>query len=272
MAISVSYSEIQGSPVEGQNRAGIKTATRTLECAWTDRWTLMNELLSEDYENEAGTLMKNTGNTSKPLPAANTGATTVSTYVKAIITANYSILSVSLEEDEAGDEKSESIEPTAEFLSIDGVDLRWIDNTDDDDHKVNPGDYPAKLFVGFDYIFTKTFQEFIPDSIQDLIGTVNAATVRPTSEGMDTLNFPAETLLFQPPTIQRTINTEGELTWTVNYRFTYKPNKDKGGTQRGWNYFFRSEQGAGGQGDFEKMYIKGGNQYIPYATGDFTRV
>lgn len=269
MAISVSYSEMQGSPSEGVARTGMKTAIRKLECAWTDRWTLMSELLAEDYENEAGTLMKNTGNTSAPFPAANTGATTVATYEKALVTANYAILEITLEEDEEGEEKSESIEPTAEFLSVDGTELRWTNNAGD---KVGEGDYPAKLFVGFDYIYTKTFQETLPDAVLDLIGTVNVAAVHPTSEGMESFSFPAETLLYQPPSIQRTINPEGALTWTVNYRFTYKPNKDKGNTQRGWNYFFRTEKGAGGAGDFDKMFIAGGNQYVPYGTGDFTRV
>ena len=125
MAISVSYSELQTSPTEGISRSGIKTATRKLICAWADRWTLMTELLSEDYENEADPNMKCTGSTSAPFPAANTGATTVATYEKAIVTATYSILTVSLEEDEGGEEKSESIEPTAEFLTVDGTDMLW---------------------------------------------------------------------------------------------------------------------------------------------------
>ncbi len=89
---------------------------------------------------------------------------------------------------------------------------------------------------------------------------------------MDSLTFPAETLLFQPPTIQRTINAIGELTWTVRYRFTFKPNKDKGGTPRGWNWYFRAKDGAGEEGDFEAMYNVGGNQYKQFPTDDFTRI
>ncbi len=269
MVISVSYSEMQGSPSEGVARTGMKTATRKLECAWTDRWTLMTELLTEDYENEAGTLMKNTGNTSAPFPAANTGATTVATYEKALVTANYAILEITLEEDEEGEERSESIEPTAEFLSIDGKQLRWEAN---DGKPVAESDYPSKLFVGFDYIFTKTFQEDLPAAVLDLIGTVNAVAVHPTSEGMETFSFPAKTLLYQPPSIQRTINPEGVLTWTVNYRFTYKSNEDKGDTQRCWNYFFHADDGAGEEGDFHKIFNLDGNQYTPYGTGDFTLV
>ncbi len=269
MAISVSYSEMQNSPVEGVNRAGIKTATRTLECAWTDRWTLMAELLVEDYENEAGTLMKNTGNSSKPFPAANTGATTVATYEKAIVTANYSILTVTLEEDELGEEKSESIEPVAEFLTIGAGNLRWTNNGGD---QVEDTEAPGKLFVGFDYVFTKTFQEDLPASVLGLIGTVNSGAVHPTSTGMETWTFAAETLLYQPPTIQRTINSIGELTWTVRYRFTYKPNWDDG-TARGWNWYWRAgPEGAGEAGMFDRMYVLDGNQYKQFPGGDFTTV
>lgn len=267
MAISVTYSEMQGSPTEGLTRAGIKTATRKLECAWTDRWTLMAELLDEEYENESGTLMKNTSNTCAPIPAANTGATTVAAYEKAIITASYSILSVTLEEDEAGEEKSERIEPVAEFLTIGVTNLKW---TGAAGRAVEADEAPGKLFVGFDYVFTKTFQDDLPASVLDLIGTVNAGAVHPTSAGMETWTFAAETLLYQPPTIQRTINSIGELTWTVQYRFTYKPNWD-GANARGWNYYWNQKRAA--SAGFDLLWdVDNAAQYKQYPTGDFTLV
>lgn len=267
MAITVNYSEMQGSPKESKNRAGVNTAIRTLECNWGDRWTLMSEIQNEDYENQSGTLMVAISAASAPLLAANTGSLTIAAYQKAIVTVTYQILT--FESDPGGTNIRESIEPTAEFLSVDGTELRWTNNSGD---QVGTGDYPSKLFVGFDYVINKENIIDIPATVLTLIGKVNAKAVSPTSEGLNHLTFPAQTLLYQPPSIVRTFNEDGDPAWNISYRLTYKPNIDKTGTKRGWNYFFRTEKGAGGQGDFDKMFIADGNQYVPYETGDFTTI
>jgi hypothetical protein len=154
-------------------------------------------------------------------------------------------------------------------LSIDGTNLRWTNNAGD---AVQEGDYPSKLFVGFDYVINKENLAEVPNTILTLIGKVNVAAVSPTSEGLNHLVFAAQTLLYQPPSINRSFDENGDAVWDVSYRLTYKPNIDKGGTKRGWNYFFRAKSGVGEEGDFEPLYNAGGDQYIPYETGDFTTI
>jgi hypothetical protein len=268
MAVSVTYSEMHGSPTEGVDRAGAKTATRVLECAWGDRWTLMADLMNEDYENEAGTLMVCVEATCAPLPGANTGSGTIATYEKAVVTATYRIPTT--EVGEAGDEVTESIEPYAEFLTVGTRNLRWTDATGS---QLTKDQTPGILLSGLVYVFKKTFQDALPADVLNLVGHVNAAPVTPSSTGMEALSFEAETLLYQPPSITRTIDAGGNLTWDVEYRFMYRPNRDSSTppVARGWNYFWNQNKAGGA--DFDKIWdVKAGAQYKHYPTGDFTAV
>ena len=267
MAITVSYAEMQGSPSESQARSGAKIATRQLICDWGDRWTLLGQIQNDAYENESGTGMICTGATSAPVLGANSGATTISTYEKALITANYSI--VTFESDPSGVNITESIEPNAEFLTVSPKRLRWTNATGD---QVVDDEAPGKLLIGFDYVINKENLVEVPSTILTLINKVNAASISPTSEGLDHLIFPAETLLYQPPSIARSFNEDGDAVWNVSYRLTYKPNIDVSGVKRGWNYYFRVKDGAGEEGNFDTMFNFNGNQYLAYKTGDFTTI
>ena len=71
--------------------------------------------------------------------------------------------------------------------------------------------------------------------------------------------FPAETLLYNPPRLERDITTEGARAWRVTYRFTYRP--------EGWNKFPRR-----GYDTMETVYKAGGAALEVYDTGDFTEL
>ncbi len=264
MSVTVTYEEMQGSPQEQNSKTG-GTATRQLICAWGDRWTLMQEIIDEAYENLDPSSLIAINATSTPMLGANTGSGTVATYEKAIVSVEYT--TPKFEEDEGGDEKTESIEPYAEFLTVGSRNLRW---TDTNGSPLVKDETPGILMQGLVYVFRKNFQTDLPDSVRELIGKVNVAAITPTSTGMEGFVFEAETLLFQPPSIVRTFDSDNNLTWDVEYRFMYKPNWD-GTTARGWNYFWNQNK-TGGAG-FDKIYdVKAGGQYKHYLLGDFTTV
>ena len=143
---------------------------------------------------------------------------------------------------------SETLEPTAEFLTLDYTQFRW-QNGD----PLTEGEAPGMLQRGLDYVLTHHNLQAIPSAALSLIGAVNDAPVTSYTLG---LCFAAGTLLFNPPCCQRrvAVGPNPTLTWTVTYRLTYKP--------QGWNYFWRTETQQ-----FEQICLQSSgavyNQYTP---------
>ena len=81
---------------------------------------------------------------------------------------------------------------------------------------------------------------------------MNEATVSSYTLG---ISFPAQTLLFNPPTCQRKVmmGPSPNLTWTVTYRFTYKA--------CGWNQFWNAR---GQKFDTLKAYDAASQTYTSY--------
>jgi hypothetical protein len=75
------------------------------------------------------------------------------------------------------------------------------------------------------------------------------------------LSFPAETLLYQPPSMQRVISTNGRNAqtdgWQISYRLSYRAS--------GWNKFWRKTTGA-----FSRIYTKEGDIYYNYPLADLS--
>ncbi len=267
--MAVTFEEIGSSPQETLTRESF-SAVRRLKVAWADRHTLKTELLGDDYPLISGTNAICTSASSVPILAQNKGTGSVSSFDYAIVTASYEVETIEL--NYVGERTSISIEPKAEFLTIGARNLRWTNNAGS---QVRDEESPGLLMVGFDYIIEKqNIQTLDRAVVQGLIGHVNKAAVKPTARGLENWAFPAETLLFNPPSIQRITDALSVPRWNVTYRLTYKPNIDTTVTpnvERGWNYFWRADA-ATGIAKFDAMFIASGAQYKPYPPGDFTGV
>lgn len=185
-----------------------------------------------------------------PFKAEQKGSDDVAAYEKALITVEYGPPKGGAPpEDVEGVLMSESLEPTAEFLTEDYTQFQWGSGATGIPLKENEA--PGRLMRGLDYVVTLHQVTTLPASTLSHVGFVNSVAISPKTVGLTGLTFAIETLLYQPPTIQRVITTEGAKKWTVTKRYTYKPNWD-GANARGWNWFWRAETGI-----YEQLYLKG---------------
>ena len=146
---------------------------------------------------------------------------------------------------------TESIEPTAEFRTLDHRRFRWNSGTG---ALLNENQAPGQLVRGFS--LTRSFKmAAVPASILSKPGTVNSAAYSSTLLG---LTFAAETLLFGLQPITRTIKLSGLGAFQVTLKFTYKDS--------GWNKFWNETAGA-----YQNIYIAGaGTPYKPYTPSSFS--
>jgi hypothetical protein len=167
-------------------------------------------------------------------------------YLDALVTVAYST--------EEEDLLSESLEPTAEFITLDYKRFRW---SGADGDPLLEGEAPGKLVRNLNLVRNIMKIVDIPVATLDLPGSVNHEDYVSALLG---LTFPAETLLFQPPAMSRTITTAGAKAWNLNLKFSYKP--------WGWNKYWRSKTET-----YERIYIvgmSGADPYNMYPLNDFS--
>ncbi len=262
----VVHEEMQGSPKEFRDFNGFRHV-RKLLVDWDLRIALMNELLlagGQIYPYDPATLSRAKEASAVPFGGIQelgvigfaragtpTGSGAIATYEKAIVTVVYKTPQPGdPAENPAGDLISESLEPTAEFLTLDHTPFRW----DGGDH-LNEQEAPGRQIKMLDYVFTRHDIDTVPLQALQLLGKVNQIDLVANFLGVI---FRAETLLYNPPTIFRRIDTQGNAKLTVTYRFTYKV--------EGWNVFWRSKSQ-----EFEEIFLAGDVfPYKNYPTGDFT--
>jgi hypothetical protein len=253
--MTVAYAEELGSPTETRTNNGIE-ATRILRCDWSDRYDLEAEILAaggEQYPFRSATGLRARSIAIRPangeiLDAS--GDPTMASYQQALLTVAYRTPTTG-DAEEVGDALiSESLEPWTEFYTLDWSKFRWGAT---DGPPIKENEAPGRLVRGVDYIFTRHESATIPAAAFSLIGKVNVASVTATLLGV---TFGAQTLLYKPPTLQRSITTDGAEAWKIIYRFSYRP--------EGWNRFWRPETAT-----FVQLYTASG-AYDNYLTGDFT--
>lgn len=259
LTTEIPYEEMHGSPTVTQDLDGVKVV-RKLKVAWDQKSRLRIDLLRSSLlgfpEN-----VKCISVTSDPFLARNIGVDHVAAYDFAIITANYETIILT---------NTESIEPTAEFLTTGVNNLRWDNNAGD---QVASEESPGQLLVGLDYMIEKRGIYTLPTNLLELLGKTNDAIVTPVTQGLKAFSFPAETLLFNPPTITTRFDENSAPFFDLTYRLTYKPNWDESVTPRvtrGWNEFWRPSKAGGG--GYQKMFEAGGAQYKPFPPGDFSTI
>jgi hypothetical protein len=251
--VDVPFEEMEGSPVESNTESGF-TATMTLQCDWDDRWDLMTQLLA----NDAGQLIyphqpdfnayAQTASAKGVGQVTGTGMNSVVIYEKALITVNFATQGAGGQGEPDGDGNliAESLEPYIENLPMPTIKpngkpafLWWDGSTKE---VVAPEEAPVRQIRGCYYILKRFNRVTIPTAALSLMGTVNNNTVTSVSLGV---SFEPETLLFTPPTLERTTSKTGDLGWTESYRFNYRPNFDPDtGIANGWNRFWKASAGT----------------------------
>ena len=218
--------EADGSPVETATDESFK-AVVTLHCAWADRWELAAEISNLLlYPNAPGTLARAKSITIRPFTrVANTTPAQNADYEMAEVTTEY-VFDRDTPEEQNQELIAEAIEPTAQNLTLDWQYFRWKTAN----LKVQPGEAPSLIFRGLDYVLTKYNVVAVPATALTLVGCCNNAQITSPTLG---LTFAAQTLLFNPPSIQRRIvlGETPEFKWTLTYRFTF----NAGGWNKFWN-------------------------------------
>lgn len=216
------------------------SATVTLRCAWADRFLLMEDIMGRVWPHASGAWANKASSVPDKSNYVEVGQS--ADYVHALVTVNYGT--------KVKDLFSESLEPTAEFVTGDHKGFRWSAVNGD---PLLEGEAPGYLRKGLNLVRTLYQLAAIPASTLTCVGKSNSAAY---VSGMLGLTFAAQTLLFQPPTMNRTFKTTGTEGWTLQTKFAYKPET--------WNKFFRSKTNS-----WETIVNVDGTTYIPYPPASF---
>jgi len=269
--LSVDYEELSfpdASPTEHVGKEYFQ-ATRILQCDWADRLTLYKELLG--YTEQSGDtviyhqphayphnkrLFADEITTRPEGPEENPADSSVMEWKKALLTVQYRVPPFGVVPDDTEPPEtlvSESLEPSAQFLTLNGRKVYW------DNAQAQPlgEDYDFSFPVRqMDWVYTRHQMPWIPAAVTTLVGTCNEAEMTSATLG---LTFPPETLLFGTPQLSRDITNEGYQAWRATFRFTYKPS--------GWNTVYNKATGQ-----FAKIYDENGNQLKPITPADFYQI
>lgn len=238
------YSEdfsVDGEPI---------SARVTLRCAYSDRYALVDDLLSNartppqmsgfanpPQARRAG--VKPFPGDEEAVPITTDGQGIV--YSEALVSVEYSTLIMDL--------VSESIEPTAEFLTQDHRRFRWGAANGD---PLLEAEAPGRLYQSMNIVRTLYYVASVPPEVLTLVGKVNNAQ---WVSGLLGLTFATETMLYQPPNVSRKIATNGSDGFTITSKFSYKT--------PGWNWYWRAKTQSWAQ-----IYIVGGAVYKQYIPAD----
>lgn len=270
--ITVAFEELEDSPSTIYNPGG-RSRSRKLKCDWDDAETLADQLIGRTYV-DAGVIkfippnpfpgdtscvvsqvkIDPFNSLSKDAAPTGSGSTILNRYKSATLSVEYGSPQIQTYETEDEEEEvyaSESLEPFVEMLSIPGRRLFWGDGSPLDDLEV-----PSVCLTGFTYVWTRYRIANIPAIIMNLVGNFvnNAGIYSPVLN----YTFPAETLLFAPPTIERDITLNGENLWKISIKLIYRSST--------WNKFFNPKTGL-----FANVYLKNNatSQFKPYTPASF---
>jgi len=246
----MSYSIVTHAEEEGtrDEQVGIDNTTCqvTLRTPFAERYNLVQDLLFNQRPWPHFILASaprvhscsiyNTG-----LSAATSGS--VMTYDEALVTVKYS--------QEQKDLAVEELEPTLEFRTLDHRLFRWASNSD---ILLEP-EAPGRLLQKMNFVKTFFFVTSIPAAVFTHVGHVNSTPHTSTFFGT---TFAAETLLYQPPHIGRSISVGGATDlYTVKIKFSYNP--------FGWNKFWRAKT----QAYDEMLHYESGLPYKNFPLASF---
>lgn len=232
--------EVDGSSRESFSEDGVSCSV-DLRCPWSERHDLLTNILGNQllWPYFSSVPCRAASASAMPMPGGvGTQDGAGYAYETALISLTFEIRDI--EEGENTNIYSESLEPTAEFLTLPHDDFRWGSSEGDE---IKSAEAPGRLELGFDYVVSLYGLSSIPGAVLSLPGKCNNGSVTSPSLGM---TFGDETLLYNPPTISRTVTTEGDSKYTMQTRLTYRPS--------GWNKFWRPKTAS-----YEAMFHKDGS-------------
>lgn len=247
---AVSCAEEAGSQNESyDDERGILRASVQLRCVYGDRHALVADICGTRRQwpkGAAGQVPR--AATASIVPVVSPHDTLavdgeILIYKEALVTINYTT--------EIVDVISESIEPTAEFVTQDYKLFRWGSANGD---PLREEEAPGKLVRGINFVRTELNLSTIDASLLSLVGSINQSAIIGT---LLSFTFAAETLLYAPPTISYKKDSTNVIKFDVTKKFSYN--------QNGWNKFYRPYSGA-----YERIYIAGGGQYDNYPVADLS--
>lgn len=201
--------------------------TVTLRCAWSDRYNLVDDLLGNMRAwPHGGWADPPRASSAKIAPFATTNAPAVGqsiTYDDALVTVQYTHDVVDL--------ISESIEPNADFITVDHRNFRW---SEPGGPPLTPEEAPGKLRNSLSLV--RTLYRVQPPLPLALLSSPGKCNHEPYTSQLLGLTFDKETLMFVPPHLSRVIRTDGSKGFTVKLKFGYKP--------EGWNSYWRAQSSA----------------------------
>ena len=266
--ITVAYEEVSGSPVETFTDRGFEAA-RILECAFADRMTLAGQLRGgnrlmggvsvytrpQRYPHYQAAVVDEVR--VEPFGATVAGDSALATaYELARLSVTYRVPEYGWAGLAEQTLVSESLEPVVEFLTLPHEQFYWDEQASE---PLSESEAPGKLVRMLDWVYTCHQALAVPAATLSLVGKVNDVEITSVTLGV---SFPAQTLLYNPPHLEREITTEGAKAWRLTYRFTYRPET--------WNKFPRR-----GRGSMQTIYVKDGGgsaAFLPYEPADFSAI
>lgn len=230
---------------EGYDLDGGWSASVKLRCNWSERHLLVADIFGNhrEYPGLSGFGLQAQSAAIVPEKECYTESGQGMVYTTALVTFNYGT--------KVTDLISESLEPTAEFLTLDHKRFRWGAAGGD---PLLEGEAPGKLLRGMNIVRTLYELPSIPVAVGTSVGKCNSGAYVSTLLG---LTFPIETLLYQPPNMDRTIKSDGAAAWKLTMKFAFKP--------EGWNKYWRAKTQT-----YEKIFLVDGAEYKSYTPGDFS--
>lgn len=250
---TVACQEVPSSAHEECNGiAGLNVSVR-LQCNWTDRFNLVNDLLGtpRSYPKiTTGLVPFAISANIIDLPQQGYGTDSdqqICTFDQALVDVNYSAAWL--------DDANEQLEPMMEAIPLDFNYFNWGTGAGAQNSLLE-GEAPPLIFRSVNLVRTKRNISTIPTDVFAAIGCVNEFAY--TSTILNGLVFPAGTLLFLPASAQRSFKALASLGFTLSLKFGFKP--------QGWNTYWRATTQA-----WEPIYVSGsGSPYLAYPSYDFS--
>lgn len=243
---SVDCVEIHGTAVEDWSLESGVQASVVLECLASDKQALIADLLDTPrpfaHLASLATPPKAYHVSAKPIPTGVPEADQAYNW-------EYYELTVKYTTDPKRQLFSERIEPQAEFQRLDHRYFRWSSGA-----PLTDAEAPGLLKRSLSLIRQYYNAASVPGAFLTGIGFVHEDAFASTELG---ITFAAETLLFCPNPVERTVTTAGSNGYNYSLKFAYKPG--------GWNKFYRPSTNT-----FENIYDLSGSIVKPYPPADLS--
>lgn len=251
------FDEMGGSPTEDWSPTTL-TATRRLKCAWTDRYavgdwhtTPPNDMYP--YANPDQAYVTRVGVT--PVGEACDYQGGLASYDEAFIDLTYETLNGDRPDSQNPSPSGatlieEAIQPTLELISLDNIgSFCWGSASGD---PVELSSVPAYRKLQVTYSVTLHGIQSISPNVINYGGYCHSLPYVSRTIGW---SFPAETLLYSPPSMTRSVSVLGLTTgWTVAIPWQYQPQT--------WNKFLNKSKLKPGQDPYEEIWYSNAEQLI----------